>query len=491
MRVPPDRVRVVGEADVSPQGDYVVYWMTAFRRARWNFALDHAIDRAREMGKPLVVLEALRVDYPWASDRFHAFITDGMADNAKAFAGSGVRYYPYVEPEPGAGKGLLREIASRACLIVADDYPAFFLPQALAAASRLPIRVEAVDSNGLLPMRVADRPFPTAYSFRRFLQQQLPQRLDTFPDEDPLRGAKPPAASEPPVAVERRWPAAEAGLLRRSTSLAAALPIDHDIGPCALGGAAAAQTALDGFLRGGLSRYADDRNHPDLNITSGLSPFLHFGHISAHEVFMRVADRERWSPGRLAPRADGKRSGWWGMSPSAEQFLDQLVTWRELGFNMCAQRDDYDRYESLPEWALTTLAQHERDPREHIYNLEDFERARTHNPLWNAAQTQLVWEGRIHNYLRMLWGKKILDWTRSPREALDVMIELNNKYALDGRDPNSYSGIFWVLGRYDRAWGPERPVFGKVRYMSSRNTARKVRASEYVLQYATSGERKP
>ncbi|MEM7518000.1 MAG: hypothetical protein AAF368_13895 [Planctomycetota bacterium] len=160
------------------------------------------------------------------------------------------------------------------------------------------------------------------------------------------------------------------------------------------------------------------------------------------------------------------------------------MTWRELGFNACTYVPNYDKFESLPDFALTTLAEHAGDKREYLYTLEQFERGQTHDKLWNAAQMQLVREGIIHNYLRMLWGKKILEWTKSPREALDVMIELNNKFALDGRDPNSYSGIFWVLGRYDRAWGPERPIYGKIRYMTSENTARKVRVKDYVVKYA-------
>ena len=144
---------------------------------------------------------------------------------------------------------------------------------------------------------------------------------------------------------------------------------------------------------------------------------------------------------------------------------------------------EYDTYESLPMWARETLEEHAGDQRTHIYTLDDFAAGRTHDPLWNAAQNQLRRDGDLHNYLRMLWGKKILEWTRSPQEAADVMIELNNRYALDGCDPNSYSGIFWVLGRYDRAWGPERPVYGKIRYMTSENTARKVRVKDYLRRY--------
>jgi len=173
------------------------------------------------------------------------------------------------------------------------------------------------------------------------------------------------------------------------------------------------------------------------------------------------------------------------MSPGAEAFLDQLITWRELGFNMSSMREDYAEFSSLPDWAQETLAVHEGDPRPRAYSLVEFREARTHDPLWNAAQRQLLKEGRIHNYLRMLWGKKILEWSPSPRDALAVMIELNDRYALDGRDPNSYSGIFWCLGRYDRGW-PERPIYGKVRSMSSKNTMRKVSLDKYLKTFSSS-----
>jgi len=150
---------------------------------------------------------------------------------------------------------------------------------------------------------------------------------------------------------------------------------------------------------------------------------------------------------------------------------------------MAANRPDHREYESLPDWALQTLEAHAADARPHLYSLEEFQAAATHDELWNAAQRQLLRDGIIHNYLRMLWGKKILEWTPHPRDAARIMIELNNRYAIDGRDPNSYSGIYWCLGRYDRPWGPERPVFGKIRYMTSRNTARKLRLREYLERY--------
>ena len=250
-----------------------------------------------------------------------------------------------------------------------------------------------------------------------------------------------------------------------------------------MGGRTRALQTLDRFLDSGMSKYGEDRNHPDREGSSGLSPWLHWGQISSQEVFHAVAGHEGWTPLRLSVSADGSRRGWWGLSEGAEAFLDQLVTWREIGFNMCARNPvDYDRYESLPDWARHTLSDHASDPRPFEYSLEAFEAADTHDPLWNAAQRQLRREGIIHNYLRMLWGKKILEWSPSPRDALEVMIRLNDRYALDGRDPNSYAGIFWILGRYDRGW-PERPVFGKVRSMSSDSTRRKIRLDRYLERF--------
>jgi len=341
-----------------------------------------------------------------------------------------------------------------------------------------------VDSNGLAPMRETRRSYPSAYTFRRYLQKSLPHYLDRPPAADPIEGLKGIATPAIPVSILEQWPSAASELASGGPALER-LPLDHAVAPTGLrGGAREAGLRLQEFLRRRLSGYADDRNHPDEDAASGLSPYLHFGHISAHEILHRLAEREEWTPAFEDRPTNGKRTGWWGMSPSAEAFLDQVVTWRELGFNMAANRPDHREYESLPDWALQTLEEHEGDARPHLYSLEEFQAAATHDELWNAAQRQLLREGIIHNYLRMLWGKKILEWTAEPREAASVMIQLNNRYAIDGRDPNSYSGIYWCLGRYDRPWGPERPVFGKIRYMTSRNTARKLQLKEYLQRFA-------
>lgn len=481
--VPPVRVRPVNAEPLRADGELVLYWMTAFRRPVSNFALQHAVVRASALGKPLVILEALRCGYPWASDRLHAFVLEGMADNARTLQRAPVTYLPYVEPSPGAGRGLLGALAARACLVVADDAPVFFLPRMVAsAAARLTVRMEAVDSCGLLPLAATERAFPTAFSFRRFLQEALPEQLELPPAVNPLARAALPRLGALPNELLRRWPAPTLDLLAGEL---AGLPIDHRVAKVAAvhGGPHAARSALKRFVAERMERYAEEHHHPDLDATSGLSPYLHFGHLSSHEVLAAVIVQEGWSEDRLGSKAAGRRAGWWGMSAGAEAFLEQLVTWRELGYNLAARWADLESYDTLPGWARATLDEHVGDPRPTLYSREQLEQARTHDPLWNAAQLQLLREGRIHNYLRMLWGKKILEWSPSPREALALMLELNNRWALDGRDPNSTSGIFWCLGRYDRPWGPERPIFGTVRFMSSANTSRKVQVKQYLARY--------
>lgn len=478
------RVRVLNAEAARLDGRHVLYWMVASRRLGWNFALDRTVAYARALDRPVVVLEALRVDYPWASDRHHRFVLDGMREHREAAERHGVGYHAFVEPRRGAGKGLLEAWAADAAVVITDDYPAFFLPRMQAAAAgRLDVRMEAVDSCGLLPLSATPGPFAAAVHFRRFLQRNLPGHLLEMPAPAPLAEGGFPRDPDVPGAIVTRWPGASSTLLEGRHEALASLDIDHGVAPSPLsGGTAAGRGRLHTFLAEGLDRYAAEHSHPDAEAASGLSPWLHWGQLSAHEVFDQVARREGWSPARLAHSATGRREGWWGMGADAEAFLDELVTWRELGFGFCRHVPDYDRYETLPGWARETLEHHAGDPRPHRYTLDEFEGAATHDEVWNAAQRELRERGVIHNYLRMLWGKKILEWTAHPREALDVMLHLNNRWAVDGRDPNSWSGIFWVLGRFDRGW-PERAVFGKVRSMSSDATRRKVRMEAYLRRW--------
>ena len=296
--VPPLRVRALNEKSVDRDGEYVIYWMIANRRVEWNFSLQRAVEHAEYLGKPLLILEALRSGYRWASDRMHRFVLQGMADNRAAVAGTKVRYFAYVEPEQGAGSGLLERLSERACVIVTDDFPCFFLPRMLTStAKRLPVLLEAVDSNGLLPMRATDRVFTTAYSFRRFLQKELPGYMLDLPEPNPLASAEIPAFGQLPRGLPQQWPEATDRILTANSDILAGLPIDHSVGPAVFdGGRSAALATLDRFLADRLDRYADERNQPENEAASGLSPYLHFGHVSAHEVFAKIVQRENWSP---------------------------------------------------------------------------------------------------------------------------------------------------------------------------------------------------
>ncbi len=498
-QVPASRVRAVGEASARPDGQYVLYWMTTARRLGWNFALDRAVGWAVQFQRPLVVVEVLGCGGRWDTARHHRFCLQGMADNAQQAAGKSLLYYPYVEPKPGEAIRFLEALSQQACVVVTDDYPirlpGMFPPdgggnaerwsaQGGLSAGRLPVRTEAIDSCGLLPMRATEEVFPSAFAFRRFLQRELREHLLEAPTADPLAELKLPRMKQLPLEIANRWPPASAELLRADPAALGRLPVDQQVSASPIpGGRQAALARWKIFLTEKLADYPQRRNHPDADGTSGISPYLHYGHISVHEMFFDIVQQEQWRPDRLAQKPTGQRQGWWGMTEAAEAFLDQLVTWREVGFNFCVHRPDYDQYDSLPAWAKQTLAKHQKDQRAYVYCLEEFVQARTHDPIWNAAQRQLALEGQLHNYLRMLWGKKILEWTASPQEALEIMIELNNRFGLDGQDPNSYTGIFWILGRYDRPWGPQRPIFGTVRYMSSENTARKVRLKKYLTRY--------
>jgi deoxyribodipyrimidine photo-lyase len=485
---PVSRVFDLNGAPVRTDGAYVVYWMVAQRRPRANFALQRAVECANALGVPLVVFEPLRVGYRWASDRHHQFVIDGMRDHVHAFGVPGCRYVPYVERHADEGRGLLEVLAADASCVVTDWFPAFFLPRMVrSAAARLPVRVEAVDSNGVVPLAATPKAFTRAHDFRRFLHKQLRPHLAAFPERAPLEALVARTSPTLPSVVEARWGRLDAAAL--DTVDLRTLPIDHQVGATATrGGSAAGRALAERFVRQRLASYPEERNHPDAGGGSGLSPYLHFGHVGVHEVLELAFEQAAWTPEQLATTTQGQREGWWNAGEALEAFLDELITWRELGYGFCHHRqEDYDAYESLPTWALQTLSEHASDPRPVVYTLSELANAETHDALWNAAQRELVQTGRMHNYLRMLWGKKVLEWSPTAEVALAHLVELNNRYALDGRDPNSYSGIFWTFGRFDRAWGPERPIYGKVRYMTSDSTRRKLKLTRYLTEFGPEG----
>jgi deoxyribodipyrimidine photo-lyase len=460
--------------------------MTSNRRAHFNYALEYAVEQALLYDVPLVIFEGLRTSYPWSSHRIHQFVIEGMLDQKVHFAKNKITYLPYVEPHENAGKGLLAALAERALMVVTDLFPTFFLTKKQKAfTSQNPQRrVVRVDSNGLMPLHHTERTFSRAYDYRRFVQKEMEHFILERPLKDPTSKPKlnREAVDLQHIFVKWDFPSLNSHqdiqTILKNIPFQAQVPQGHY-----RGGAREAKRRLSHFLKHHILNYHEKRNDAQAEGTSFLSPYLHFGHISAHDIFWKIMKQEKWLPTQVSSQRKGQREGFWRLSPGVEGFLDQLVVWREIGFNTCSHIDAHDTFGSLPAWSQQTLLDHSNDFKEYLYTLHQFENSQTHDDIWNAAQRQLVQEGRMHNYLRMLWGKKILEWSPSPMDALAIMIELNNKYALDGRDPNSYSGIFWVLGRYDRAWGPERPIFGKIRFMSSDATRRKLKLKTYLETY--------
>ncbi len=354
-----------------------------------------------------------------------------------------------------------------------------------AAGAKLRVRLEQVDGNGILPLRAFERAYTTAASFRRQWQKIIAPHLLAAPGATPLanlprgvRGAEPPAL--------RAWPMASAALLAADRAALAELPIDHAVAPVATrGGAVAATRVLARFVARRLARYHDGRRDLVDDASSGLSPYLHFGHISAHAIVARVWRAAKWSPARvLGAKATGSREGWWGLPAGPEAFLDELITWRELGYGFCFHTRAFASYASLPAWARQTLDAHAADPRAHSTRARSSpRRARTIRCGTPRSASSCATAGST-TICACCGARRSSNGRASPRAALATMIELNNRYAIDGRDPNSYSGILWTLGRFDRPWGPAREVFGTVRYMSSEATRKKMDVRPYLEEYA-------
>tara|TARA_B100000945_G_C20424614_1_gene619733 strand:- start:614 stop:2134 length:1521 start_codon:yes stop_codon:yes gene_type:complete len=498
MKFEDSRIRILVDTPLNKSGEFVLYWMTAQRRATWNPALQHAADLAEMLNRPLLVVEPFSSDYSFASDRLVTFVVQGMLDNRKSFEELGIRYIPWVETHRERGAGLLSRIASKSCVVVIDDFPCGHPRFVLERAQKiLDTRLHAVDGCGVIPMSWTDKAPPLAHTFRRVVQRRILDVILDGPKENPLESRSNVLSISDNqyeslmesldfegTPLEWLWRVAEGGITGREALNP--LPIDHDVFPVSncRGGSVEANRLLEIFINKKVAHYSDGRNNPSNCTTSRLSPWLHFGHISALEVVHRVLQKYQWDPSMSSEKVSGSRHGWWGLDEAPESFLDQIITWRDLGFHFAYHRPDYASFESIPEWAQMTLINHANDPRP-SYSFQELEDAETHDEIWNAAQRELKETGVIHNYLRMLWGKRILEWAPDPVTASKWMVDLNDRWALDGRDPNSYTGIFWVLGRHDRAWGPERPVFGKVRFMSSANTARKLDLSGYLSQFGS------
>jgi deoxyribodipyrimidine photo-lyase len=446
-----ERVQLLNDKDANPDGRYVLYWMQMFKRVSQNHALEVAIRKANSLGVPLVVYEGLKYYYPWANDRIHTFILEGVEEKRREFAKRGIRYVFYLQQDAGSPTHTVAALAAEACLIVTDDYPCFIIPEHnQRVAERASVPVYAVDSCGVIPLSCFEKEEYAAYTIRPKIKRMLGDYLKTF-DESGIAVRADPLAVDCPETIVDDIPA-----------LVAACDIDHTVAPSPVyrGGTEAGRARLRKFVDEILPEYAGARNKPERDGSSRLSAYLHFGYLSPVEV-------------ALAARDSGAPQG------SIDAFLEELIVRRELSFNMTRFNPGYDSLRCLPPWVHETIRKHAADPRDRIYTLEQLENAETHDDLWNAAQRELVRTGEIHNYVRMLWGKNVIAWSRTYEEAFETLVHLNNKYALDGRDPNSYAGILWCFGKHDRPW-LERPVFGTIRYMTSNSTGKKFDSKKYI-----------
>jgi deoxyribodipyrimidine photo-lyase len=459
-----NRIRILNAAPPRPSARYVLYWAQMNRRTASNHALAHAVEIANANNLPLLVYEGLTYDYQAANDRLHTFILEGVPETGVELARIGAGYFFYLRANASGLNDVLYRLAAQAHSIVTDDYPAFIACSHNAIVpGRIGIPYIAVDSSCIVPMNSHVKRNYGAYTIRPKIRRELPAYLT--PVEMPALGRK---------WRDERLPADVAGLRTHVTAsniaaLVAACDIDHSVKPSVeyKGGAAAARRRLNDFLKDRLRRYARESGQPSKQATSGLSPYLHFGQISSLEVALAV--QRHAEEHKLI----------------ADEFLEQLVVRRELAFNFARFAGTaVDSLDVLPDWCKRTMAKHAADPRPFLYTPDQFERAATHDALWNATQRELLLRGTIHGYYRMYWGKKIIEWSPTYEDALRTMIRLHDVYALDGRDPNTYTNILWCFGLHDRPWG-ERAVFGQLRYMSLDGMKRKTDVAAYVKAMAT------
>jgi deoxyribodipyrimidine photo-lyase len=448
------------------KADFVLYWMQMYRRAEDNAALAFAIEKANELGLPCLVYEALRPDYPFASDRFHTFVLEGACDTGPSLAARGVRHVFFLPKTRDEARGVLAKLAARAALIVTDDYPSFIIPdQSAALARRVSCPVVAVDDSHAVPLAL----FPKDEIGARTLRPKMKSVEDAWlvPLEEPVPRAKAPARLDLPFS-----PLSPLELDRTKVArLVSECAIDHTVPPVAEtpGGSVPAEARLEAFLRTKLNTYAEDRNDPSRRGSSGMSPYLHFGMISARRVALRA---------RAAAREG---------SEGAAAFLEQLLVRRGLAFTFARNNPRHREYAAIPPWAKKTLDEHRKDPRPWIGTLEELTNARTPDALWNAAQTELRQRGVIHGYARMLWGKLPITWMKDPKDAHAVLVHLNDRFALDGRDPDGYASISWCFGIHDRPW-PSRPIFGAVRTMTSKSARSKLDFEGYIQTFSARGQ---
>lgn len=450
-----DRVVKQNDVPLNEKADYVLYWSQMNRRAHFNHALDYAIALGNQLDLPVLFYEGLTCTYRQANDRLHTFVIEAVPGTGKALKERGIGYAFYLRRKRSDANDIVYRLSERAAAVVTDDYPTFIAAEHNA---RVPARINraffTVDSSCIVPMNRFQKHEYAAYTIRPKITKLLPEFLHPAPELKPKRAWR----GKPPDFHVKVTPG-------NIAELVASCEVDHSVPPSTAfrGGSDSAGARLRLFLTQHLKDYADARNEPSTNATSNLSPYLHFGQISSLEIALQT--REYAGAHRL----------------NADAFLEELIVRRELAFNYARFATDLEGFGDLPEWARKTMREHARDERDPVYSPQQLEQAQTYDALWNATQKELLLRGKMHGYYRMYWGKKIIEWTRTYADALQLMIHLHDRYALDGRDPNTYTNILWCFGLHDRPWF-QRPIFGVLRYLSIGGMERKTDTKAYIEQ---------
>lgn len=449
------RVTVRRSGAPDRDGRAVVYWMQRAQRGVDNPALDVAIEAANELRRPVAVFFGLHPKYPNANLRHYAFLIEGLAETIKRIEQRGAAFI--FRPFPR--HDLLRFCDEvKPCLVVGDENP-LRAPESWrrSAAEKLRVPFWTVDADVIVPIKIFQKEEYAA----RTLRPKINRVLEVF--MQPLKNPR----------ARYGWRDDERPFSQQldEANLLLTLPFDRSAQPVTTfkGGTGEGLRRLRLFIKKRLAHYDTARNLPHLDATSGLSAYLHFGHISPLRVALEIRNAD-------SPEA------------ARQAYLEELIVRRELAINFVARNPNYDRLGGCPNWARATLRERKSDERPHLYTETQLESADTSDALWNAAQMEMIKTGRMHGYLRMYWAKKMLEWTRSAEEAFEIAVRFNDRYFLDGRDPNGYTGIAWAIGgKHDRPWGPRRPVFGSVRYMSGAGMARKFDVKAYIERVSAFG----
>lgn len=437
----------MNEADAR-EGDYVLYWMQQSQRAVYNHALEFAIQQANKLDRMLLVVFGLMDDYPEANLRHYTFMLEGLKETRAALASRGIKMVLNLGHPPEVALSLGR----RASMIICDrGYLRHQRAWRREVAKQAQCPVVQVESDVVVPVEVASEKAEYA---ARTIRPKIHRHLETY-----LVGLKQTRVKRPSLGMKIKEVELEdtEGLLRK-------LNLDRSVPPVSdlfKGGTSQAVKRFDGFVRHRLKYYDQHSNQPQMNDISHMGPYLHFGQISP----LYLALKMNRAPDSLKAVKDA--------------YIEQLVVRRELAMNFAFYTSRYDAYTCIPGWARKTLADHEHDTREYLYSRRQLENADTHDQYWNASMLEMKHTGFMHNYMRMYWGKKILEWSKTPQIAYRTTLAFNNKYFIDGRDPNSYTGVGWIYGVHDRAW-TERPIFGKTRYMAASGLERKCDIAAYV-----------